>query len=404
MKIKNYLSYISLLALCLVFTTTSFGQKQTVELDWENFQNPFQTKTVTPQSPPAPSTDYSIIKNDNAYFFKFQQNSSVTADNLMPTIHQALQLKADDALKLKSMETDNLGFTHYRYHQQYKNLDVFSAEVIFHIKNGEARSANGYYFQNINLNTQPSLTSEAAIDKAMQHIGAEQYQWEIQGNEEFYKQTHPNGTLRPSAVLEITPKDGKMVNPDFRLTYKVRVNAQKPYGVYDVYVDAHSGEVILKLNKVANTDAVGTAQTVYSGTQQITTDDTGNGFRLRESGRGNGIQTFDMQNGTNFNAAVDFTDADNNWVPSGLALNTITVTAINDNWFTNFSENPANGGKPDLFILVGDANNNLIYASPTQWNTDPTVTFSNINVQLTQGATYSFQIWDNDNSQASNDY
>lgn len=402
MKIKNLITNACALLLCCSITTMSYAQKQ-VEVDWDNFQNPFQQKTITPQVAPAPDANHTTQEKDNAYFLKFQQNSSTTTDNIMPTIQQAFDMKSDDKLKLKNMTTDNLGFTNYRYQQQYKNLDVLAGEVIVHIKNGQAQSVNGFYFKGLNIATQPALTSEAAIDKALKHINATQYQWEIEGNEEFYKQTNPNGTLRPSAVLEIASKDGKTTNPDFRLCYKVNVNAQKPLGVYDVYVDAQSGEVILKLNKIAHTDAVGTAQTRYSGTQSITADNTGNGYRLRETGRGNGIQTFDMNSGTNFNNAVDFTDNDNNWTAGGFALNTITVAAINNGWYTNFNENPATGGKPDLFILVGDANSNLIYTSSTQWNTDPTVTFSNIGLTLTPGASYSFQIWDNDNSASSND-
>jgi len=45
----------------------------------------------------------------------------------------------------------------------------------------------------------------------------------------------------------------------------------------------------------------------------ITADDQTGPYRLRESGRGNGIRTYDLNKGTNYGAAVDFTDNDNYW-------------------------------------------------------------------------------------------
>lgn len=57
----------------------------------------------------------------------------------------------------------------------------------------------------------------------------------------------------------------------------------------------------------------GTAVTKYSGTQTITTDSYNGYYRLRESGRGNGIFTYNMQLGSNYYSAVDFTDDDNYW-------------------------------------------------------------------------------------------
>jgi Zn-dependent metalloprotease len=46
----------------------------------------------------------------------------------------------------------------------------------------------------------------------------------------------------------------------------------------------------------------------------ITVDNYGSGqYRLRENGRAEGIQTYDMQNGSSYAAAVDFIDTDNNF-------------------------------------------------------------------------------------------
>ena len=107
----------------------------------------------------------------------------------------------------------------------------------------------------------------------MQKINATEWQWET-ANETYYNET-TGGTLKPKAVLMIAPANGNFVRDAFRLVYKVNINAQKPYGAYDVFVDAATGQVIWQLDLIANTDAIGSAQTRYSGTQQITTDNTG---------------------------------------------------------------------------------------------------------------------------------
>lgn len=63
----------------------------------------------------------------------------------------------------------------------------------------------------------------------------------------------------------------------------------------DYYIDANTGEIIDIINKIQNADVQGTAVTKYSGTQTITTDSYNGYYRLRESDRGNGIFTYNMQ-------------------------------------------------------------------------------------------------------------
>lgn len=100
---------------------------------------------------------------------------------------------------------------------------------------------------------------------------------------------------------------------NLRLAYKLDIYAQQPSSRNYIYIDAANGDVILVINRIHTVDVIGTAETRYSGTQNITTDFTGAVYRLRESGRGNGIQTFDMNNSNLFGNAVDFVDNDNFW-------------------------------------------------------------------------------------------
>ena len=67
------------------------------------------------------------------------------------------------------------------------------------------------------------------------------------------------------------------------------------------------------MNLIREGDVPGIAHTKYSGIQTITTDSTGSGsYRLRETARC-GIETYDLNTGTDYLTAVDFTDTDNTW-------------------------------------------------------------------------------------------
>ena len=101
-------------------------------------------------------------------------------------------------------------------------------------------------------------------------------------------------------------KDGD-VNKELVLSYKFDIYASEPLSRTDVYIDVSSGEVVWSHNKLHNTDVTCTAHTQYSGTKTITCDSYSSSYRLQESGRGNGIQTFTLNNGTSTSSASDIT-------------------------------------------------------------------------------------------------
>ncbi|MEM7038876.1 MAG: M4 family metallopeptidase, partial [Bacteroidota bacterium] len=100
----------------------------------------------------------------------------------------------------------------------------------------------------------------------------------------------------------------------WRLAWKFDIYAHDPISRDDIYVDVETGEVIFRNPSLHTADVNGTAETKYSGLRDIVTDSTAPGmYRLRESGRGSGVQTWNMLTGTNYGNAVDFEDTDNYW-------------------------------------------------------------------------------------------
>ncbi len=150
----------------------------------------------------------------------------------------------------------------------------------------------------------------------MAFVGAQKYKWQLPAEEAFIKreQNNTTATFFPTSELVFYSGEEEVVPAAMRLAYKLDIYAQYPMSRQIVFVDAVSGKILGKRDLIHATNAAGSAVTAYSGTQAITTDYTGTTYRLRETGRGNGINTYNMKAaGTSYAAAVDFTDADNNW-------------------------------------------------------------------------------------------
>jgi bacillolysin len=241
----------------------------------------------------------------------FNKGSVILAD-------VAGKMSSSTSALLKNSDRDNLNMLHYRYQQSYQGIPVEHATYIMHVKNNNVISQNGKWVKDFpsQLTATPTLSSTDALQKAMNFVGAQTYKWQLPAEEAFIKreQNNPNATFYPTIQLVYYSGEEDVVPAAMRLAYKLDIYAQYPMSRQYVFVDAVSGNVLGSRSLIHTTNAAGTAVTAYSGTQAITTDNTGTTFRLRETGRGNGINTYNMKNaGTSYAAAVDFTDADNNW-------------------------------------------------------------------------------------------
>ena len=184
-----------------------------------------------------------------------------------------------------------------------------------HIQEEEVTSFSGDLYPGIQLNTRPQLSESAALARALSETGANLYMWQDGAEEQHLKLSTSDSaaTYAPSGELVIA-NNGKDFSPGaFRLLWKFDIYAKEPFSRNYVYIDANTGALFQKIDRIHSVDVPGTAQTKYSGTRTITTDSWAGQYRLRESGRGQGIETYDLNETPNFWAAVDFTDANNVW-------------------------------------------------------------------------------------------
>ena len=237
---------------------------------------------------------------------------------LEPNISEIQELlntfsKTKFTLKEVSRTDDQLGFTHIKYQQVINGTPLELSFAAIHLKNGRVVAVSGNLYSGRLSSSYISLSEKAALESALKSINAEQYKWQIAEEELFIKKemNDNNATFYPEGELTLLETKAGL-----RLTYKFSIYAHKPVSKAEYYVDAVNGKVLFKNAIIHHADATGIGSTGYSGARVIVTDSfssTPTNYRLRESGRGNGIETYDMNTGTTYGNAVDFTDSDNNW-------------------------------------------------------------------------------------------
>lgn len=247
-------------------------------------------------------------------YVAFQPGMEKNATEFTYWLKKQYRLAQNMDFQLVRIDKDKIGMSHMRYQQTLNGNPMEHGIVIAHIKDGKVVSFNGLVYKDVTPGS-AAISATQALQKAKDHIGASIYKWELQEEENHLKweQNDPSATYFPAGELVYTTPRGTFKGVDTKLAYKFNIYAHEPMSRQIVYVDAQTGAIVNDIEIIHHADAVGTAITGYSGSQTITADDTGSGFRLRETGRGNGVRTFNMQEGTSYGAAVDFTDADNNW-------------------------------------------------------------------------------------------
>src|SRR5437868_1421179 len=216
--------------------------------------------------------------------------------------------------KLAGQEKDGTGAEHFRYQQTINDIPVEHAVYIVHERGGAVFAQNGKWIKDIPQSLPAATLSESSsLTFALGFVHAHTYKWQDAGEETFIKkeQNNPDASFYPKGQLVFYSGEDEVIPSALRPAYKFDIYASDPVSWKLVFVAAINGKILGKRELLHTTNATGTATTGYSGIQAITTDNTGTTYRLSETGRGNGIQTYNLQRTTNYAGAVDFTDADN---------------------------------------------------------------------------------------------
>ncbi len=261
------------------------------------------------------ANEYTYNSNNQVNFIKLKEdyviNESAVEDFLNAVVLNNSDVKA---VKVKS-EPDHLGYLHTRYNLYYKNALVNNAAIVAHSQNGKVISING----DLSVIQKPvntvNINEKSALQFALKKVNAKKYKWQNKAEELHMKQVlnKPDFTFYPHGDLVLYTKYTIAKEPSVLYAYKFNIYAEEPLYKANVIVDAQTGAILEEENLICTADVPATAVTKYSGTQTMTVDNSGPGaYRLRETARGLGLETYNMQNTSTY-SATDFTNASTSW-------------------------------------------------------------------------------------------
>lgn len=277
---------------------------------------------------------------------------------------------ADELVALRT-ETDPTGNEHAWFQQVARGVPVEHGRLTAHYRAGLLTSLSGELKTPTAPSTTPNLPAADARQRALAAVGARRYQWQDPTEEQqLRRQTHnPAATWLPAGEL-VWVEDFLGTAPGSArpvvLAWRFEVVATEPLVHERVYVDAHTGRVVLRdallrdVHSAAPTAqpgagpapsvpprhrpsreaaptapaATGTFATRYSGTRVGETEAINGRFRLRDSSRGAAIVTLNTRRSTVRSTAVDFLDTDNNWTAAEYDNAAKDNSALDIHWGT----------------------------------------------------------------------
>lgn len=262
-----------------------------------------------------PGTEMVVLSKDHAIptYMKFAKGFEVAFEKLDFIFHNLFKTDENMEFRFINSTKDQSDNIHYRYELMYQNYPIQDAKFIVHVNNGKIYAINGNLYRNINIANTVTLSESAVLQQVLGKINAQQYKWQMPEEEKLLQRETKNlrATYYPKGEI-VLYKDN--VTQHYLYTYSFNIYANKPLKRAIYYADASTGAIVFENNLIHEGNSNGTAVTKFSGTRSITTDSTSpSSFRLRETTRGQGIESYNMLKGTNYGSAVDFTDTDNFW-------------------------------------------------------------------------------------------
>ncbi|NND95134.1 MAG: T9SS type A sorting domain-containing protein [Flavobacteriales bacterium] len=271
------------------------------------------------------------VVQDEGNWINMLPDTRITPDEFFNQFLDDLGLDGNYDFELVDLSEDELGYFHYRYQETFKGYPVEGAGFILHVKDGFVSHGNGEIVRGIQSGGQLLLEYEEGLAIAKNYTEASQFYWENPEMEELIKRIKKdeNATFFPQAKLVYADSDFGQDGKKYELTWKYELYTSQPDGRETVFVDASTGNVLFALEGCHHGSVEGTAETRYSGVQSIIADSiSATEYRLIDSTRGGGIETYDMnQQVDDYSLAVDFFDDDNYWNNANAELNDAATDA-----------------------------------------------------------------------------
>ncbi|MBB4078462.1 Zn-dependent metalloprotease [Lewinella aquimaris] len=227
--------------------------------------------------------------------------------------------------QLEHTTREGSGLKVERYRQYYRGIKVEHGRYnAVYNDEGLQLVSSEHYEVDPALKIQPTLSRDQALQRALDYVGARQYAWEF--IEENYVRLAWSAdflahvaqeveAVRPGGELVIVDDyDTEATDPD--LAWKFNIYANDPLSRAWIYINAHTGKVMLRDAIIKHASQPITVQTRYAGSREIMVDrqagltDPHNNlplldsrtnlpataplYVLRDDTRGKGLETYDL--------------------------------------------------------------------------------------------------------------
>ena len=249
-------------------------------------------------------------------------------------------------LLLKRVEIDPLaGMEHRRYTQYYNGLEVLGGQIIQHFKQGRLVNTNGEYYEAINVDTTPYVSSAIARELYKVHL------------------VKPESTeTKGGTKLVVFPiKDG-----EYRLAYQVSLDSGDTFSMNGI-IDAQTGEVIKEYSNINSDElTIGLGIGIHGDQFKLPTTYDNNVYKLEDLKKARPVnqKTYDYRtwDGQAYYVASDI---DNIWDEDGALVNVHAYLGwVYDYYYLVFGRNGIDDKNLDINEVVhqtGDTDN-------AEWN------------------------------------
>lgn len=304
-----------------------------------------------------------VIRGDNGVTKHFVTLTAAQQVAFTPQQAKSLfKLDAASELVLVKSVKDELGQTNYRFTQTYNGIPVEGSMYIVQTKNNKATALSGEIITDFSSVMQQkagaSVSAAQAVTAALNYVKATVYAWQDPEMEKRIKEQtgDSKATYAPTPKLVwFSTNEDNLDSKSLVLCYKVDVYARQPLSRANYFVNAKTGEVTGKQDRLYFTDATGTANTAWSGSQTIHSDFTGTNYRLRDYTKGSGVITL---HGESSKRGNDYTSASANWSLPGFDQAALDahygVSQTYSFYFTGFNRNSYDGAGTALYSYVND--------------------------------------------------
>jgi len=254
------------------------------------------------------STAQKHSKRSEAKFLK-ADIPSLNSETYLNQIKEEYGLSNDDTFtEVKSVKNKS-GYTHQKFQQSYKDLEVVGAKYTLHIKNDLVHKSTGRIAPFISINVNPTIQEKDVIQSAKDFVvnkllDEKYHSFDLEFD--FHD-------IKLCVLDEAYPK----FSGNYKLAYQIFAEANTVKPVHEkIYVDAQTGKIISNFTEVCDHSVPGKVKTRYYGTKDIIADSlAADLYVLRDSTRGNGVFTINGPDTDNSYELKypDFFDEDNVW-------------------------------------------------------------------------------------------